>query len=151
MGNTKGLFIITIIVSLALLGVTSNQGGAQTSVATAQTSLGRIKPEAGTWKTWVLASGSQLRLPPPPDSAASRAEIDELQALASQRDAAARDRITFWNAGAPSYRWVEVALERILKGPVRGLNASRHVALVNVAMYDATIAAWDSKYAHNRP
>src|SRR5919108_6127528 len=56
MGNTKGLFIITIIVSLALLGVTSNQGGAQTSAATAQTSLGRIEPEAGTWKTWVLAS-----------------------------------------------------------------------------------------------
>ena len=151
MGHTKRLFIITIIMSLASLNVTANQGGAQTSAATAQTSLGRIEPEGGTWKTWVLASGSQLRLPPPPDTEASRAEIDELQALASHRDAAARDRITFWNAGAPSYRWVDVALERTLNGPVRGLNASRYVALVNVAMYDATVAAWDSKYAYNRP
>ena len=25
------------------------------------------------------------------------------------------------------------------------------MALLNVAIYDATIAAWDSKYAHNRP
>jgi membrane-associated phospholipid phosphatase len=151
MNTRRGLLSILVLMSLALLTSASNHLVAQTSSVPAQTSFGLIEPEAGTWKTWVLASGSQFRLPPPPDSAATRAEIDELQALASQRDAAARDRITFWNAGAPSYRWVEVALERILKGPVRGLNASRHVALVNVAMYDATIAAWDSKYAYNRP
>ena len=30
------------------------------------------------------------------------------------------------------------------------LNAARHVALVNVAIYDATVAAWDSKYAYSR-
>jgi len=34
-------------------------------------SAGRIEPHGGTWKTWVLYNGSQLRLPPPPDLAAS--------------------------------------------------------------------------------
>jgi membrane-associated phospholipid phosphatase len=151
MGNKKGLFISITVLSLVFPILASHQTEAQTSSAKGQANPSWIEPEAGTWKTWVLASGSQFRLPPPPDSAATRGEIDELQALASQRDAAARDRIIFWNAGAPSYRWVEVALGSILKGPVWGLNASRHVALVNVAMYDATIAAWDSKYAYNRP
>ena len=28
---------------------------------------------------------------------------------------------------------------------------ARHMALLNTAMYDATIAAWDSKYTYNRP
>src|SRR5690242_18979761 len=54
---------------------------------------GPIEPTAGSWHTWVLTSGSELRLPPPPDDAASRAELDELRTLASRRDAATLDRI----------------------------------------------------------
>ena len=46
---------------------------------------------------------------------------------------------------------MELALDRIIRGPLKGLNAARHVALVNVAIYDATIAAWDSKYVYRRP
>ena len=30
-------------------------------------SSGQVEPNAGSWKTWVLTSGSQLRLPAPPD------------------------------------------------------------------------------------
>jgi hypothetical protein len=33
-------------------------------------SLAQVEPNAGKWKTWVLSSGDQLRLPPPPDEAA---------------------------------------------------------------------------------
>ena len=36
-------------------------------------SSAQIEPKAGKWKTWVLTSGDQLRLPPPPDEAATRA------------------------------------------------------------------------------
>ena len=104
---------------------------------------------AGAWKTWAIASGGELRLPPPPDSSATEAEAAELKALAGQR-AAAHDRIAYWDAGPPSYRWVQIGVDRIMAGPLKGLNAARHVALVNVAIYDATVAAWDSKYAYNR-
>jgi hypothetical protein len=45
---------------------------------------------AGSWSTWVLASGSELRLAPPPKAAATQAE---LQVMAAQRDAAALDRV----------------------------------------------------------
>ena len=142
---------IVILVSLAFLSFAYQNAGAQTPSAAAPAGPGPMEPRAGTWKTWVLTSGSQLRLPAPPHSAATRAEIDELRALAAQRDATARGQIAFWDAGAPSYRRVESAIDRIPKGPVRGLNAARPIALVNVAIYDATIAAWDSKYAYHRP
>jgi len=109
----------------------------------------RAAAAAGSWKTWVLASGGELRLPPPPDDATSRAEIAELRKLAAQRGEW-RDRIVYWDAGAPSSRWVQIAVNRIIDGPLKGLNAARHIALVNVAIYDATIAAWDSKYTYKR-
>lgn len=102
------------------------------------------------WKTWAIASGQELRLPPPPDRAATQAETAELKALGDQR-AEAHDRIIYWDAGPPSYRWVQIGVDRVIAGPLKGLNAARHIALVNVAIYDATIAAWDSKRAYNRP
>jgi membrane-associated phospholipid phosphatase len=105
---------------------------------------------AGSWKTWAISSGQELRLGPPPDSQATLAEIGELRKLVDER-AADHDRIAFWDAGPPSYRWVEVAVDRIEAGPLKGLNAARQIALVNVAIYDATVAAWDSKYTYNRP
>jgi membrane-associated phospholipid phosphatase len=108
-----------------------------------------VGPSPGSWKTWVIASGRALRLPPPPDSQSSKAEIAELHELAAQREKW-HERIVYWDTGAPSSRWVEIAVNRIINGPLKGLNAARHVALVNVALYDATIAAWDSKYAYKR-
>ena len=47
-----------------------------------------IEPVAGAWRTWVLASGSELRPPPPPGDVVARAELAELRAFAAQRDAA---------------------------------------------------------------
>ena len=35
----------------------------------------QIEPNAGTWKTWLLSSGSQTALPPPPGDAATKDEI----------------------------------------------------------------------------
>ena len=28
-----------------------------------------VEPKAGTWKTWVISSGKDFRVPPPPDAA----------------------------------------------------------------------------------
>jgi len=83
-------------------------------------SSAQIEPNAGKWKTWVLTSGDQMRLPPPPDEAETRAEIAQLKALAKQRDAATLDRIIWWNAGPPGYRWTSIAIP---PGPA---NASLH-------------------------
>lgn len=111
-----------------------------------------IEPTAGTWRTHVLANGSEFRLPPPPDAAATREELAELRRLAAARDAATRDRINYWDAGSPGYRWNELAMSKGLQRISRlgGDGTYRMMALLNVAIYDATVAAWDSKYAHRR-
>lgn len=109
-----------------------------------------IEPTAGSWSTWVLGSGSELRLGSPPDEAATQAEIAQLQDLAARRDAAMLDRISYWDAGAPSYRWTERAVKYTQSKGVFANRAQRMLALLNVAIYDGMVAAWDSKYAHNR-
>ena len=103
-----------------------------------------IEPLAGTWKTWVLTSGSQFRLPPP-QADLFATEVTELKMLESQRNAATLDLINYWDAGSPGFRWIEM-----LYPLGTGAGNSRPFALLSVAIYDATIAAWDSKYSHNR-
>jgi hypothetical protein len=110
-----------------------------------------IEPKAGTWKTWVLKSGDQFRLPAPPDKAATEAEIQQLKELAAKRDAASLEKIAYWDTGAPSFRWNEITVAECLKVAMGSPAASRSLTLVHIAMYDAIVAAWDSKYAHNRP
>jgi membrane-associated phospholipid phosphatase len=110
-----------------------------------------VEPNAGTWKTWLLSSGSQLRVAPPPDVATTRTELQQLKALISQRDASTQQQIQFWDVGSPAFRWNEIAITEALQRNLDQNHAARAMALLNVAIYDATIAAWDSKYAYNRP
>src|SRR5215212_6692646 len=112
---------------------------------------GPVEPGAGGWKTWLLNSGSDLRISPPPDESATRAEVEEVRTLTAGREAA-RDRIAYWDAGSAPYRWNEITIEHTNVKNNYGNNLSgRVLALVNVAIYDAIVAAWDSKYAYNRP
>lgn len=113
--------------------------------AAASSPNAQIEPTAGTWKTWVLASGAQLRLPAPPDAAASKAEIAQLESIAAQRDAAAIEQVKFWDSGAPGYRWDQIARDELVKHGVvmASAGSSRALSLLDVAIYDATVAAWD--------
>src|SRR5688500_12630764 len=79
------------------------------------TSATMIEPEAGSWKTWVLSSGDQLRPEAPPDEAATEDELAELQAKVADRDAAVLDRISYWDAGSPGYRWNELAMQQTVR------------------------------------
>jgi membrane-associated phospholipid phosphatase len=106
--------------------------------------------EVGKWRTWVLTSGSQFRVPPPPDEAATRIELEQLRGMIASRDPATRDRILWWDAVAPSYRWNQIALEEAIKAGLNANVASRRLALLHIALADAAIAAWDSKHAYAR-
>jgi membrane-associated phospholipid phosphatase len=116
-----------------------------------QSSSHQIEPDAGQWQTWVLASTDDVMLAAPPDHEATMAEIAELKALAEQRDDAAEAQVAYWNAGAPSYRWISMAISEHAQAMI-GPNprSARGLALLNVAVYDATVAAWDAKYTYNR-
>src|SRR4051812_47545353 len=93
----KFLMVMFVLLSLGLVGGAAASPVAQAGVQT--------EPQAGTWKTWVLTSGSQFRLPTPPDQAATADEIAQLKQMAGKRDDAALQQIAYWNAGPPAYRW----------------------------------------------
>ena len=116
-----------------------------------QSGAGWIEPAAGTWYTWVLTSGSQVRPGPPPDAVGSQAELEQVRALAQQRDADALNQIAFWDTGAPSYRWNELAISEALKHNLNSNFGTRALALLHVALSDAMVATWDAKYTYQRP
>jgi membrane-associated phospholipid phosphatase len=111
----------------------------------------QIEPNAGQWKTWVIGSGSALRLPAPPDAAGTAAEIQGLKESLAKRDQAALAQIHFWDAGAPGYRWMQLAEQLAVSEGLSAPLQTRALSLVAAAIYDSTVAAWDSKYAYMRP
>jgi membrane-associated phospholipid phosphatase len=110
----------------------------------------QVEPGAGKWKTWWIASGSAYRVPPPPSAAETRAELQTLREMAGQVDETKRQQIAHWNAGAPVYRWMDMLERKTERGEALTAHPHRVYAYVAMAMYDATIAAWDSKYTYNR-
>src|SRR4029434_1446303 len=88
--------------------------------------------------------------PPPPDGLAQDVEVKSLITRANQRDAAALNAISFWDAGPPGYRWNEIATNLLVKNNITGPRSARVLALLNVAIDDASIAVWVSKYVYNR-
>jgi membrane-associated phospholipid phosphatase len=110
----------------------------------------QIEPAAGTWKTWVVPAVSKIRLPAPPNAAASATEIQTIKSLMAEANSDTKAQIAFWDAGAPGYRWMQLASQQMLAQNVAAPLFTRGMALVSVAIYDATVAAWDSKYAFTR-
>jgi hypothetical protein len=112
----------------------------------------QVEPNAGSWKTWVLTSGKELRVQPPPSREETAGELAWLKdyTAGARRSAEATKQMHVWTAGPPSYRWVDRMLNLIETRGFSNPKNARNFALLNAAMYDATIAAWDSKYTYNR-
>jgi membrane-associated phospholipid phosphatase len=102
--------------------------------------------DAGQWKTWFIVSGKEYRLPTP---SAYKVEVAEVLSAQNKIDAAGMRKIAYWNAGAPGYRWYNMMF-KLWTSDISG-NGALANALIGTAIYDATVAAWDTKYAFNRP
>jgi len=109
-----------------------------------------IAPQAGQWDTWVLNSSAELRPAPPPDATATADEMNQLHAILAANDEETLAQVLYWDAGTPTYRWLEMALERYGRGPPNP-RVSRGLALLNVAIYDAIVATWQAKNTYTRP
>lgn len=114
---------------------------------------------AGQWQTWVLASGAELRPPAPPadNSTQTAGEIAEIVRLQAASNTTSDSLVAYWS-GLPTTNWHQKTLDLLafywpLLPDVRyatPVRSARILALVNVAMYDAMVAAWDAKYAYQR-
>lgn len=127
-----------------------------TALLAAVAAQGQVEPSGGSWKTWVLTSGSQFRVPPPPDGGGTQGELAWLKGLQSGLGNIEKSQVAYWDAGAANYRWEQYLLQRLLPqistAPAAISNplAIRQVTLLNVAIYDAMVAAWDNKYFYKR-
>ena len=132
MGNTSFMRkILVILTAISFIGTGS---------------YAQVEPGAGSWKTWFITSGKEHRLisPLPYED-----EIAEVLSRQQNLDFAGMQQILYWNAGAPGYRWQEMMNKLWMTDTsVKGVLANM---LLGAASYDATIAAWDTKYAYKRP
>ena len=106
----------------------------------------QVEPNAGKWKTWFISSGRDFRLPAP---SSYKNEIAQVLSAQQQPDAAGRQAILHWNTGAPGYHWTNMSFGLWMADT--GYTGALANMLMGVTIYDATIAAWDTKYAYNRP
>jgi membrane-associated phospholipid phosphatase len=110
----------------------------------------QVEPLAGQWKTWIIPTGNTFRLPPPPDAADTTAEIQSVKASMGNINQAALAQIRFWDSGAPGYRWMQLTEQLAVSEGLPTPMQTRALSLVAAAIYDSTVAAWDSKYAYMR-
>jgi len=104
--------------------------------------------DPATWRTWILAAADELRPPAPLDP--TPAEIDEVLALQDARTDEVVATIRQWKGRPAVLPWTEVAtaaLDEFLS-PIRQYRAN---GLVQAAMYDAVIAAYDAQDAYSHP
>jgi hypothetical protein len=77
--------------------------------------------------------------------------LRSLADLIRHNDAQVQQRIAFRDAGTPAYRWIDMVNARVLAGTATTAYPHRVYTYVALAMHDATIATWESKYFYNRP
>jgi membrane-associated phospholipid phosphatase len=112
------------------------------------------EPLAGTWRTWLLASGDQYRpaAPPPFQSPAWQAELVGVQEAVARRTPEQEAAVRFWAGGpgtvTPAGLWIEIARDLIVRDGLDALHAARVLALTSVAMADGFICCWDAKYTY---
>lgn len=107
-------------------------------------------PNAGEWRTWVIASGKDHGVPPPPDAAATHEELHQLREMSSVSDARIVEQIRYWDSGPPSYRWLDLINRRQIAGQTVGTFPVRAYTYVSLAIYDATVATWNAKQTYQR-
>jgi membrane-associated phospholipid phosphatase len=107
---------------------------------------------AGTWKTWVLTSPDQIKVPAPPKagSAAAKAELAEVKDLAGKRTPQIEQEAHHWSDYPALEPWVKENMELVSEQSKNPPLASRGYGLVSVAMYDAIVATYHWKYTYKR-
>lgn len=112
------------------------------------------EPLAGTWRPWLMGSGSDVRPGPPPalGSAAWQAEADEVVRVnANLTDDQVRIA-RFWADGSgtdtPPGHWMRIAMALTTRDHLSLASTVRVLAHLAMAQADAFIACWDAKFTY---
>lgn len=114
-------------------------------------------PRFGEVRPWLMRAPDQFRVgpPPEPDSPQFQAALAEVRHISDTRTQHQKYLAALWADGAGSYapagRWNQIAGELIVRHQLNELRAARAFALLNMALMDAGVAAWDTKYRYFFP
>ena len=113
-----------------------------------------LEPLAARWTTWVLRDAGELQPPPPVayDSPAYRAETAEVLAVARALTPAQARVADEWNLGqgsvTPAGVWNLKARALMQQQGLNPMQSARVLAVLNLAMADATLASWRAKFTY---
>ena len=104
-------------------------------------------------KTFVLANAGDVTIAAVPDDKQIKIELAEVKQKMSQNTSAVLQLIRYWDSGAPAYRWNQIGYQ--LTGAQffvnNGLTFFKvSFAWMNMAIYDATVAAMKAKQQASR-
>ncbi len=115
---------------------------------------GPLLPLWGDVRPWIMDSGDQFRAPPPPecDGPEYMAEYRDLFEMSLDLTFRQRDISAFWEAGqgtvTPPGQNLEIALKKASEYGLSTLESARVMAYEGVAVADAAISAWDTKFTY---
>lgn len=126
--------------------------GALAAVLVTASSVGarRGSADPATWKPWHLTSAAQYRLPPPPGakSATTKKELAQLRRFQAKRSPQSLKAIKTWNGQLGVLPWTDIFLQSFQSYRPRPPAASYNIAILYTALFDALVAANDSRDAH---
>jgi membrane-associated phospholipid phosphatase len=109
-------------------------------------------PKVAQWKTWVLASGTDIPVPAPSADTSDQTttELAELRQLQQERSPITNTAIQYYNAVPATQRWHDLAFA-LARAEKQGPNRQARLAgMLHTALHDAVIATWAAKYQFNR-
>ncbi len=116
-----------------------------------------LTPAFGQVTMWNVPNVVEVRLPTPPAPGSSQFETDakELRDFAKNLTKEQRKIANWWSDGLNTYtppgHWNRRTKEYIVKYEMNPLRAARTFAYLNMAVMDAGVACWDSKYYYHYP
>lgn len=109
------------------------------------------RPPLDNWPTWVVDDAFAPQLPPQPDKETVQVELGELLRLQAERSPEQVALIRYWDDGAAVSPWINVTLDSVIVHFTNPPRTSRALALVSVAMYEATVVGARISWQAQRP
>lgn len=116
-----------------------------------------LVPGYGKVKPWMLPSVELVRsVPPPaPGTPEFNKDAEELKSIAKNLTLEPRRIANWWEDGLGSYtppgHWNKLAKRYCIEYKLNPLRTARVFAYMNMAIQDAGIACWDTKYYYHYP
>ncbi len=113
-----------------------------------------LEPLAAFWATWVLKDGAEVQPPPPVayDTPAYWREVEEVLTVSRALTAGQKRIAEEWNLDrgsvTPAGVWNLKARNLIEVGDLDTLRTAQVLAVLNMAMADAAVASWRTKFTH---